>query len=253
MGVVKVRAMGLDFRRAVALVLLTSLATGCGKIKDNSAFEGLACGASDQYRTYMNPMDSNVLQTVSIDSSFSTAEIHQIESAIATWNAEGRRAVGRDLFRTQVLAVSANAIPTASQDCGFPGVSGAFSIVKVTDPQTWSNLGFSANNPGVTIRCSQGRGYASKQIVLLNTANMSTFVQIFESVVLHELGHAIGLDHSCDAANAGVSGFAGCGMAGTDPSYKEAVMYPYVNPSELREDLRRNDEERAICSLNYRP
>jgi hypothetical protein len=30
-------------------------------------------------------------------------------------------------------------------------------------------------------------------------------------------------------------------------------MFPYVNPSDIREDLRRNDEERSICALNYRP
>ncbi len=236
-----------------ALVLLAAFGTGCGKKGVEKKFEGLSCGSSDQYASYMTPMDATGIQTVSIDSAFSNEEVTKIESAISTWNAQGRASVGHDLFRPLVLAVSATSVPTTSDDCGFPGAQGAFSIVKITSQSTWSTLGFSNNNPGVTIRCGNGVGYNQKQVVLLNTPNMASIPQIFENVILHELGHAIGLDHSCDASNSGIPGFAGCSKPGTDPSYKEAVMYPYVNPSDIREDLRRNDDERSTCALNYRP
>jgi hypothetical protein len=201
----------------------------------------------------MNPMDSTVIQNVSIDAAFSGDEIAKIQAAIDTWNRQGQASVGHDLFRAHVISVSAASVPAASDDCNFPGAEGSFSIVKVTSGVTWSALGFASNNPGVTIRCASGRDFASKQVVLLNTPNMSSIPQIFENVILHELGHAIGLDHSCDMSNSGIPGFAGCAQPGTDPSYKEAVMFPYVSPSDIREDLRRNDEERSICALNYRP
>jgi hypothetical protein len=253
MGAMRVKKLGMGYIRFAALVVLATASTGCGKKFGEDKFEGIACGASDQYASYMNPMDSTVVQTVSIDSAFNAEEVSKIQSAIATWNAQGRATIGHDLFRAQVLAVSAASVPTAADDCNFPGADGAFSIVKMNNQVTWTALGFSANNPGVTIRCSAGREFTQKQVVLLNTENMTAYTQIFESVILHELGHSIGLDHSCDSTNAGIPGFAGCNKAGTDPSYKEAVMYPYVSPTNLKTDLRRNDDERSICALNYRP
>jgi len=249
-----VKRMGLGFIRVTALTLLTAtLGMGCGKKGATDSFDGIACGASDQYHSYMNPMDSTLVQTISVDSAFDAEEVAKIQAAVDTWNSDSRSAVGHDLFRTQVLGISAQAVPVAANDCSFPGAHGAFSIVKITDQETWTNLGFSKNNPGVTIRCAQNRDFAEKQVVLLNTANMQSIPQIFQSVILHELGHAIGLDHSCDAANANIPGFAGCKKPGTDESYKEAVMYPYVNPADLRESLRPNDRERTTCALNYRP
>jgi hypothetical protein len=253
MGALRVNQVGSGFKRLFVLALLAALGAGCGKVKTASKFEGLACGASDQYASYMNPMDSTLVQTISIDSSFSSSEVAKIQAAIATWNAEGRRSIGRDLFRGQVLSVSSASVPESGSDCGFPGAQGAFSIVRVSDQTKWSALGFTNNNPGVTIRCSTGRDFISKQVVLINPGNMTSYSKLFESVVVHELGHAIGLDHSCDSKNSGIPGFAGCTAQGTDPSYREAVMYPYVDPNYIKEDLRRNDEERATCALNYRP
>lgn len=254
MGFMGVQKVGVGLIRVVGAVFAMLVTAGCGNGLSQVGFEGLACGASDQYASYMNPMDSTQIQTLSIDSAFSAEEINKIQAAVATWNAESRRSIGRDIFRTITLSLSASSVPQSNTDCNFPGSSqSAFSIVKVTSQETWTALGFSTGNPGVTLRCASGRDFTQKQVVLLNTVNMANFTQIFESVILHELGHAIGLDHSCDPTNSGISGFAGCGKAGTDASYKEAVMFPYVSPNDTRENLRRNDEERATCALNYRP
>src|SRR5436305_1030744 len=71
MGAMRVKKLGTGYTGFVALVLTATLGTGCGKKLGEQKFEGIACGTSDQYASYMNPMDSTLVQTVSIDSAFS--------------------------------------------------------------------------------------------------------------------------------------------------------------------------------------
>lgn len=237
------------------IATLAALATlcACAPLKNSGEFEGLSCGAADQHKSYMNPMDSTQVQTISVDSNFSDSEVKQIEAAVATWNAQGRRSLGRNIFTVQTFSLSTRSTPESRTDCGFPGTPNGFSIVKV-NTSSWSNLGFPTNSPGVTLRCSSGKEFAAKQIILLNPTNIKSAPAIFESVILHELGHTIGLNHSCDAGNAGSEEYRSCSsLSGLSDPYREAVMYPYIDSNDHKEELASNDQQRASCALNYRP
>ena len=80
-------------------------------------------------------------------------------------------------------------------------------------------------------------------------------------MILHELGHSLGLDHSCDTSG-GSDGFIGCSELPSDHEYRFAVMFPglkarvaVVDPDsgtvnfapETRETLTSNDADRASC------
>lgn len=65
------------------------------------------------------------------------------------------------------------------------------------------------------------------------------------SIYVHEFGHMLGVDHSCDNR----SGFPTCNSS--PPTYLEAVMFPGISFSgqygAVRRDLNENDKARAGC------
>jgi len=71
-----------------------------------------------------------------------------------------------------------------------------------------------------------------------------------QSIVLHELGHLIGLDHSCEAFQK--TGMPDCRADGLDADYVNASMFPiFFFPNnvngEIKRELKDNDQGRANC------
>ena len=72
-----------------------------------------------------------------------------------------------------------------------------------------------------------------------------------QSIVLHEIGHVLGLNHSCEAASTG-TGVPGCNDFGVSSAYASAVMAPLFGfdengYGEQKRQLTQNDEGRANC------
>jgi hypothetical protein len=69
-----------------------------------------------------------------------------------------------------------------------------------------------------------------------------------ESLLLHELGHVIGLLHSCNGSTNGAIDGTSSPMCGSAPdAYTEAVMFPYLEVQQERRDLKQNDYDRINC------
>ncbi|OFZ21660.1 MAG: hypothetical protein A2X94_07875 [Bdellovibrionales bacterium GWB1_55_8] len=72
-----------------------------------------------------------------------------------------------------------------------------------------------------------------------------------QSIVLHELGHVMGLDHSCEKSP-GDKVVPNCTSAGMNQEYATASMYPVFGfdaygLGEQKRTLNRNDQGRANC------
>jgi hypothetical protein len=75
-----------------------------------------------------------------------------------------------------------------------------------------------------------------------------------ESLLLHELGHVLGLLHSCNGSSTDATTSPACftNSGGTNiltvaTQYAEAVMFPFLQADQIRRDLMQNDYDRINC------
>lgn len=69
-----------------------------------------------------------------------------------------------------------------------------------------------------------------------------------ESLLLHELGHVLGLLHSCNGSSGdAIDGTSSPPCGGAPDAYTEAVMFPYLEVQQERRDLKQNDYDRINC------
>jgi len=204
----------------------------------------LACGPKNQRGAFMNPIDARKIVPLSVDSRFDDFERGKIEAAVQTWNE-----TSQEIFKVEYRKLSTSSKPSSTSDCKFEGSSEKLSILKETNMDHWRSLGLSEANPGVTVRCTRDQGFVFRQVVMINF-DVGVEKDQYESIVLHELGHAIGLRHSC-SESLGAIDYISC-MKVEDTKghpYHDAVMYPLIQVGIYKNKLTKNDLDRAECIL----
>jgi hypothetical protein len=209
---------------------------------------------------------------------FSTTETAAITSAANSWNAFMTDSKTFNVFsyggNAASPTTSTNADPaTGGTLCSQGIVQGGTSFtgnVIIYKKATWPST-YPASAIALTSFCT-----TTATTTITNTANNSTttspnsypgfFMAIMEinyqdffttsevpdiqSIVLHELGHVLGLNHSCE--NFSETGMPLCTTSGLNPLYLSASMYPVFSfasngAGQVKRSLNTNDEERANC------
>lgn len=226
---------------------------------------GIACAPSmdevttecvikeDQTATFKGRWASRPVPLAVEANDFSTSELTELQAAIVKWNDFYSRSKGFSLYlsgsnplgvissgltRTTKTNVCSSTIVTPS------GFSNSIRIYK-----TRSNWAYGSQVMALTSLCPIVRPNA--QFREFTNAVMEVNYQHYfvagkplpdlQSIILHELGHILGLDHSCNGSD--------CDAAPDD--YVQAVMYPALGfdgiYGRVKRTLTTNDQQRANC------
>jgi hypothetical protein len=247
----------------LSFTLLTAL-SGCSSSDDDGpawwSSEVSQCSINDDQRASFMAPPHNSQMTIVVDNLIANDPTHGqswmngIQRAAQKWNDFGQQIRGSDFFTIQTGDLPDDLRSSRFADCQIQdaGTENHFYMMLETNQQHWVDSGFSNAIPGATVRC-----YLNKQLtdqVIMVKPDLVRDDQ-FMSVVLHEMGHSLGLDHSCVAG--GATNYANCSDIEPDTQhpYFLAVMFPMLVSDQtfqqtgapIKEDLQPNDMDRAKC------
>ena len=208
---------------------------------------------SDQRGSFMAQVQGFPL-VISADADFTLDQRQSLVRAVEQWNEIGQEVLKQDLFRLNFAVPPSFLKQLHPADCQVNfGGRRDFYIFRETDTEHWLTMGLNKLIPGATFRCEQS-GQALRQIIYIYPELVDATQ--FSSIILHELGHTIGLNHSCSSLLKGRADFRSCYNLTINHPYRQAVMYPWLHNSshkselvEVKDFLQENDQVRAACEL----
>jgi hypothetical protein len=230
----------------------------CGSPEPTSE-SSLSCAVpSDQNSSFRGRWALTPLPLAVVISDFDAPQRAAIASAMQTWNEFAASSRGVIPLLTSSIDPIEEVSGTTPSDfasvCSVPQLQGGSysgQIFLIAD-SSWSNR--SASIVALTTLCpenavaSASRGLRGGQIEV-NVRDFFSAGKLqpdMQSVMLHEFGHLLGLDHSCST---GASSLPLCAESPDD--YLNAAMYPQIrfigSTSIQRRELNENDRTRMSC------
>jgi len=219
---------------------------------------------SDQSATLMGHWQSVPLPlAIHVGANFNSDEQAFIQAAANTWNTFFNASQTVTVLNSGNAGLTLSSNPRPSSICGAQPIvqngnySGQAVIYKdgswpySASPQT---IALTTTCPvSSTISSTNPLPYFSMAAMELNYQNFFvTGKQIpdLQTIVTHEIGHLLGLGHSCEFNTK--AGVPNCSTSGLSSDYQLALMFPKFNfdPSgagEIKRDLLSNDQGRSNC------
>lgn len=240
-----------SFFRKGGILLSAGIVAACGQFGADNLVKECKLNAG-QEATFNGAWASRPVPIAVRASDFNSTEKSQIINAINTWNTFFSESKGYELYwagNGSMNEQDAEKLrPTEVCNAPFASSTGYSNYVTIYKETSWSS--------GEQVMALTGTcpvEVSGSQFKMLTSASMALNYQYFfvsgkpqpdlESVILHELGHLLGLKHACGPD---------MGISCDNNEYREAVMYPSLGFGAGRVGLQKrslstNDMSRANC------